>query len=50
MRARGTLFEIEQKPNAGNVLDQVIGTATFPVENGQRIAVLKAQRVVKCAP
>jgi len=29
---------------------KITGTATFPVENGKRIAVLKAERVEKCNP
>jgi uncharacterized membrane protein YcgQ (UPF0703/DUF1980 family) len=29
---------------------KVTGTATFPIENGRRIAVLKAERVEKCSP
>ena len=29
---------------------KITGTATFPVENGRRIAVLKAERVEKCNP
>ncbi|MEI9894638.1 MAG: hypothetical protein WDN28_12310 [Chthoniobacter sp.] len=29
---------------------KITGTATFPVENGKRIAVLKAERVDKCNP
>ena len=29
---------------------KITGTATFPVENGRRIAVLKADRVEKCNP
>jgi uncharacterized repeat protein (TIGR03943 family) len=29
---------------------KIVGTATFPVENGRRIAVLKADRVEKCNP
>ena len=29
---------------------KITGTATFPVENGRRIAVLKADKVEKCNP
>lgn len=29
---------------------KITGTATFPVENGKRIAILKADKVEKCNP
>ena len=29
---------------------KIIGTATFPIENGRRIGLLKAERVEKCPP
>ena len=29
---------------------KIVGKATFPIENGRRIAVLKAEKVEKCEP
>jgi len=50
-RPVATLFEVEVKPEMPEMSwIKVIGTATFPVENGRRIAVLKADKVVKCNP
>lgn len=50
-RPVATLFEIEQKPELPEMTwIKVTGTATFPIENGRRIAVLKAERVEKCEP
>lgn len=50
-RPVATLFEIEQKPELPEMTwIKVTGTATFPIENGRRIAVLKAERVEKCNP
>ncbi len=50
-RPVATLFEIEKKPEMPEMSwIKVTGTATFPVENGRRIAVLKADRVEKCNP
>jgi uncharacterized repeat protein (TIGR03943 family) len=50
-RPVATLFEVEVKPDMPEMSwIKVIGTATFPVENGRRIAVLKADKVVKCNP
>jgi uncharacterized membrane protein YcgQ (UPF0703/DUF1980 family) len=50
-RPVATLFEIETKPELPEMTwIKVTGTATFPIENGRRIAVLKAERVEKCEP
>ena len=50
-RPVATLFEIEQKPEFAEMTwIKVIGTATFPIENGRRLAVLKADKVEKCNP
>ncbi len=50
-RPVATLFEVEVKPDMPEMSwIKVIGTATFPVENGRRVAVLKADKVVKCNP
>lgn len=50
-RPVATLFEIDTKPEMAEMSwVKVTGTATFPIENGRRIAILKAERVEKCAP
>ncbi len=50
-RPVATLFEIEQKPEIPEMTwIKVTGTATFPIENGKRIAVLKADKVEKTEP
>jgi uncharacterized repeat protein (TIGR03943 family) len=50
-RPVATLFEIEKKPEFAEMTwIKVTGTATFPIENGRRIAVLKAEKVEKTAP
>jgi len=50
-RPVATLFEVETKPELPEMSwIKVTGTATFPIENGRRIAVLKAERVEKCDP
>jgi uncharacterized repeat protein (TIGR03943 family) len=50
-RPVATLFEIEKKPELAEMTwIKVTGTATFPIENGRRIAVLKAEKVEKCSP
>ncbi len=46
-----TLFEVEAKPELPEMTwIKVSGTATFPIENGRRVAILKAEKVEKCAP
>ena len=50
-RPVAALFETDQKPQLPEMSwIKVTGTATFPIENGRRIAVLKAERVEKCKP
>ena len=50
-RPVATLFEVEKKPELPEMSwIKVTGTATFPVENGRRVAVLKADKVEKCPP
>ena len=50
-RPVATFFEVAQKPEVPEMSwIKVTGVATFPVENGRRIAVLKAERVEKCEP
>jgi uncharacterized repeat protein (TIGR03943 family) len=50
-RPVATLFEIEKKPEFAEMTwIKVTGTATFPIENGRRIAVLKAEKVEKTNP
>jgi len=50
-RPVATLVEIEQKPELPEMTwIKVTGTATFPIENGRRIAVLKAEKVEKTSP
>jgi uncharacterized repeat protein (TIGR03943 family) len=50
-RPVATLVESPILPNVPEMTwIKVTGTATFPIENGRRIAVLKADRVEKCNP
>jgi uncharacterized repeat protein (TIGR03943 family) len=50
-RPVATLVESQQKPEMPEMSwIKVTGTATFPIENGRRIALLKAERVEKCEP
>jgi uncharacterized repeat protein (TIGR03943 family) len=50
-RPVAVLAESESKPGLPEMSwVKIIGTATFPVENGRRIAVLKADKVEKCNP
>jgi uncharacterized repeat protein (TIGR03943 family) len=50
-RPVATLVETDALPNLPEMTwIKVIGTATFPIENGRRIAILKADRVEKSAP
>jgi uncharacterized repeat protein (TIGR03943 family) len=50
-RPVAALVESESKPGLPEMTwIKITGTATFPVENGRRIAVLKADRVEKCNP
>jgi len=50
-RPVATLFEIEQKPELPEMTwIKVTGKATFPIENGRRISVLKAEKVEKTNP
>ena len=50
-RPVATLVECDRLPNLPEMTwIKVTGTATFPIENGRRIAVLKAERVEKSAP
>ena len=50
-RPVATLVECDALPNLPEMTwIKVTGTATFPVENGRRISVLKADRVEKSAP
>ena len=50
-RPVATLVESETPPGLPEMTwVKVTGTATFPIENGRRIAVLKAERVEKSAP
>jgi uncharacterized repeat protein (TIGR03943 family) len=50
-RPVAVLAESDAKPKLPEMSwIKIIGTATFPVENGKRIAVLKADRVEKCNP
>lgn len=50
-RPVAVLAESEAKPNVPEMTwIKITGTATFPVENGRRIAVLKADKVEKCNP
>jgi uncharacterized repeat protein (TIGR03943 family) len=50
-RPVAVLAESEHPPNLPEMTwIKVTGTATFPIENGRRIAVLKAERVEKCNP
>ena len=50
-RPVATLVECDTLPNLPEMTwIKVTGTATFPVENGRRISVLKAERVEKSSP
>ncbi len=50
-RPVATLVESDTPPGVPEMTwIKVTGTATFPIENGRRIAVLKAERVEKSAP
>lgn len=50
-RPVATYFEIEKKPELPEMTwIKVTGTATFPIENGRRVAILKAEKVEKCNP
>jgi len=50
-RPVAVLAESDAKPDLPEMSwIKITGTATFPVENGRRIAVLKAERVEKCNP
>ncbi len=50
-RPVATLFEIEQKPELPEMTwIKVTGKATFPIENGRRISVLKAEKIEKTNP
>ena len=50
-RPVATLVESDTPPGLPEMTwIKVTGTATFPIENGRRIAVLKAERVEKSAP
>jgi len=50
-RPVAVLAESEAKPGLPEMSwIKITGTATFPVENGRRIAVLKADKVEKCNP
>ena len=50
-RPVAVLAESETKPGLPEMSwIKITGTATFPVENGRRIAVLKADKVEKCNP
>jgi uncharacterized repeat protein (TIGR03943 family) len=50
-RPVAVLAESEAKPELPEMSwIKITGTATFPVENGRRIAVLKADKVEKCNP
>ncbi len=50
-RPVATLVECETLPPLPEMTwIKVIGTATFPIENGRRISILKADRVEKSAP
>ena len=50
-RPVATLVESDKPPGLPEMTwIKVTGTATFPIENGRRIAVLKAERVEKSAP
>ncbi len=50
-RPVAVLAESDAKPNVPEMTwIKITGTATFPVENGRRIAVLKADKVEKCNP
>ena len=50
-RPVATLVESDKPPGLPEMTwIKVTGTATFPIENGRRIAVLKADRVEKSAP
>jgi len=50
-RPVATLFEIDQKPELPEMTwIKVTGKATFPIENGRRISVLKAEKVEKTSP
>lgn len=50
-RPVATLFEVEQKLEFPEMTwIKVTGTATFPIENGKRTAVLKADKVEKTEP
>lgn len=50
-RPVATIFEVEAKPEMPEMTwIKVTGTATFPIENGRRTAILKAEKVEKCSP
>ena len=50
-RPVATLVEADALPNLPEMTwIKVTGTATFPIENGRRISVLKADRVEKSGP
>ena len=50
-RPVATLVECEKLPNLPEMTwIKVTGTATFPIENGRRISILKADRIEKSAP
>ena len=50
-RPVATLVESEASPGVPEMTwIKITGTSTFPIENGRRIAVIKATKVEKCAP
>ena len=50
-RPVATLIEAEAKPEMPEMAwVKITGTATFPIENGRRIAVLKADKVEATKP
>ncbi|MES2570377.1 MAG: TIGR03943 family protein [Verrucomicrobiota bacterium] len=50
-RPVATLVETDQLPDLPEMTwVKVIGTSTFPLENGRRVAVLKSERIEKASP
>jgi uncharacterized membrane protein YcgQ (UPF0703/DUF1980 family) len=50
-RPVATLVEVEKMPDLPEMTwIKIIGTPSFPVENGRRVSVLKAEKVEKTDP
>ncbi len=50
-RPVATLVEVDQMPDVPEMTwVRIVGTSTFPIENGRRVSILKADTVEKTAP